>query len=105
MFAWVAVSVLCSSVFAPSHPGRADDGRRKTGSGGSCSTNIWTAALILRVRTRRMGYSLGRWGGDVLVVETVGFNDKTWLDGSGHPHSEQMRLIGAIQASRCRPHV
>lgn len=39
-----------------------------------------------------MGYSVGRWEADVLVVETVGFNDKTWLDGSGHPHSEEMRL-------------
>jgi hypothetical protein len=39
-----------------------------------------------------MGYSIGRWEGDVLVVETAGFNDQTWLDGSGHPHSEQMRL-------------
>jgi hypothetical protein len=39
-----------------------------------------------------MGYSVGRWDGDVLVVETVGFNDQTWLDGSGHPHSEAMRL-------------
>ena len=39
-----------------------------------------------------MGYSIGRWEGDVLVVETIGFNDKTWLDGSGHPHSEEMRL-------------
>jgi hypothetical protein len=39
-----------------------------------------------------MGYSIGRWDADVLVVETVGFNDQTWLDGSGHPHSEAMRL-------------
>jgi hypothetical protein len=39
-----------------------------------------------------MGYSVGRWDRDVLVVETVGFNDQTWLDGSGHPHSEEMRL-------------
>jgi hypothetical protein len=39
-----------------------------------------------------MGYSVGRWDGDVLIVETAGFNDKTWLDGSGHPHSEAMRL-------------
>jgi hypothetical protein len=39
-----------------------------------------------------LGYSIGRWDGDVLVVETVGFNDKTWLDGGGHPHSEAMRL-------------
>jgi hypothetical protein len=39
-----------------------------------------------------MGYSVGRWDGDALVVETVGFNDQTWLDGAGHPHSEEMRL-------------
>jgi hypothetical protein len=39
-----------------------------------------------------MGYSIGKWDGDVLVVETSGFNDQTWLDGSGHPHSEAMHL-------------
>ena len=39
-----------------------------------------------------LGYSVGRWDGDVLVVDTVGFNDQTWLDGQGHPHSEAMRL-------------
>ena len=39
-----------------------------------------------------MGYSVGRWDGDALVVETVGFNDQTWLDGTGHPHTERMRL-------------
>jgi hypothetical protein len=38
------------------------------------------------------GYSIGRWEGDTLVVDTTGFNDKTWLDGLGHPHSEQMRV-------------
>jgi hypothetical protein len=38
------------------------------------------------------GYSIGRWDGDTLVVQSSGFNDKTWLDGSGHPHSESMRL-------------
>ena len=38
------------------------------------------------------GYSVGRWEGDVLVVESIGFNDRTWLDGAGHPHSDQMRL-------------
>ena len=39
-----------------------------------------------------MGYSKGRWDGDTLVVETTGFNDKTWLDDAGHPHSEQMKV-------------
>ena len=39
-----------------------------------------------------MGYSVGRWEGDALVVDTRGFNDKAWLDGSGHPRSEAMHL-------------
>ena len=40
-----------------------------------------------------MGYSVGRWEGDTLVVETAGFNGKAWLDGSGHPQTEFARLI------------
>jgi hypothetical protein len=40
-----------------------------------------------------MGYSVGRWEGDELVVETRGFNDQSWLDGAGHPHSAQMRVV------------
>lgn len=36
------------------------------------------------------GYSVGRWEGDTFVVETRGFNDQTWLDDSGHPHTEAM---------------
>src|SRR4051812_35733742 len=39
-----------------------------------------------------MGYSTGHWAGDVLEVQTVGFNDKTWLDDDGHPHSEKLRV-------------
>lgn len=38
-----------------------------------------------------LGYSVGRWEGDTLVVTSAGFNDKTWLDFSGHPHSEALR--------------
>ncbi len=38
------------------------------------------------------GYSVGRWTGDTLVVETAGFNDKTRLDILGHPHSEDLRV-------------
>lgn len=37
------------------------------------------------------GYSLGKWDGDTFVVETVGFNDKSWLDDGGHPRSEKMK--------------
>jgi len=39
-----------------------------------------------------MGYSVGRWDGDTLVVETIGFKERTWLDWAGHPHSEKLRL-------------
>ena len=39
-----------------------------------------------------MGYSVGRWDGDTLVVDSIGFNETTWLDGGGHPHSEALRL-------------
>ena len=38
-----------------------------------------------------MGYSVGHWEGDTLVVESNGYNDKTWLDHSGHPHTEALR--------------
>ena len=38
-----------------------------------------------------MGYSVGRWEGDTLVVETIGFNDRTWLDFGGHPHTGALR--------------
>jgi hypothetical protein len=38
-----------------------------------------------------MGYSVGHWDGDTLVVESFGFNDRTWLDHDGHPHTEGLR--------------
>jgi hypothetical protein len=40
-----------------------------------------------------MGDSIGRWEGDTLVVDTVNFNDKTWLDRIGHPHSEALHVV------------
>lgn len=39
-----------------------------------------------------LGYSIGRWDGDVFVVETRGFNDRTPLDLIGHPHSEALHV-------------
>jgi hypothetical protein len=44
-----------------------------------------------------VGYSVGRWEGDTLVVETTGFNDRTWLDGIGHPHTEGLRVTERIR--------
>jgi hypothetical protein len=40
-----------------------------------------------------LGYSVGHWERDTLVVESAGFNDKTWLDLIGHPHSEALRVV------------
>jgi len=39
-----------------------------------------------------MGYSIGHWEGETLVVETAGFNDRSWLDIEGHPHTEALRI-------------
>ena len=39
-----------------------------------------------------MGYSVGHWEGETLVVESFGFNDRTWLDHDGHPHTEALRV-------------
>jgi len=40
-----------------------------------------------------MGDSIGRWEEDTLVVDTIGFNDKTWLDRAGHPHSDALHVV------------
>src|SRR2546430_12694767 len=39
------------------------------------------------------GDSRGTWQGDTLVIDTVGFNDKFWFDGIGHPHTEKLHVI------------
>ncbi len=39
-----------------------------------------------------MGYSVGHWEGDVLVVESNGYTDRSWLDFGGHPHTEELRI-------------
>jgi hypothetical protein len=40
-----------------------------------------------------LGHSVGRYEGDALVVDTVGFNEATWLDYFGHPHTDQMHVV------------
>jgi carboxypeptidase family protein len=44
-----------------------------------------------------MGHSIGRWEGDMLVIDTIGFNDKSWLDIAGHPHTESMRVTERVR--------
>lgn len=40
-----------------------------------------------------MGDSVGRWDGDTLIVDVVGFNDRTWLDTEGHQHSDALHVV------------
>jgi hypothetical protein len=39
------------------------------------------------------GDSVGKWDGDTLVVDSVGFNDKFWFDFAGHPHTEKLHVV------------
>jgi hypothetical protein len=43
------------------------------------------------------GYSVGHWEANTLVVETAGFNDRSWLDLTGHPHSESLHVAERFQ--------
>ncbi len=47
---------------------------------------------------RFLGYSSGQWEGDTLVVQSIGFNDLTFLDAYGAPHSDQMKISERIRA-------
>ncbi len=55
---------------------------------------IWTDGRELPTDPdpRWYGYSVGKWEGDTFVVQSNGFDDRTWLDADGHPHSDEMRL-------------
>jgi hypothetical protein len=39
------------------------------------------------------GHSIGRWEGDTLVIDTVGYNDKFWFDSRGTPHTDKLHTI------------
>lgn len=45
------------------------------------------------------GDSVGKWDGDTLVVDTIGLNDKTWLDNAGLPHSEDLHVVERLRRS------
>jgi hypothetical protein len=38
------------------------------------------------------GYSIGHWDENTFIVESIGFDERTWLDQDGYPHSEEMKL-------------
>ncbi|PWU05090.1 MAG: hypothetical protein C5B51_15520 [Terriglobia bacterium] len=39
------------------------------------------------------GESIGKWEGDTLVIDTIGFNDRFWFDFAGHPHTTQLHTV------------
>ena len=44
-----------------------------------------------------LGYSIGKWEGDTLVVDTTGFNDIGWLDNNGHPQTESLHVTERLR--------
>jgi hypothetical protein len=55
---------------------------------------IWTdgSPLPEDPDPRWLGWSVGKWEGDTFVVNSIGFDDRTWLDHFGNPHSDEMKL-------------
>jgi hypothetical protein len=47
----------------------------------------------LAQQTKYFGYAVGHWEGDTLVLDSIAFNDQTWLARGGFLHSEQMRIV------------
>src|SRR6187399_1296783 len=43
-----------------------------------------------------LGHSVGRWEGDTLVIDVVGFNEGTWIDYYGHPHTRLLHVVERI---------
>jgi hypothetical protein len=55
---------------------------------------IWTDGRTIPedLDPRWYGYNVGHWEGNSFIVESSGYNDRSWLDGNGHGHSDQMKL-------------
>jgi len=55
---------------------------------------IWTdgRAFPKDPEPRWNGYSVGKWEGNTLVVDSMAFDERTWLDNLGHPHTSDMRV-------------
>jgi hypothetical protein len=55
------------------------------------------SAHDLEVAPYYSGHSVGRWEGDTLVIESAGFNDKTFIDATGAPHSDAMTTVERLK--------
>jgi hypothetical protein len=70
--------------------------------GGEPSTYGVERVFIDREHPKRLlptwgGHSVGRWDGETLVVDTIGFNDKSWLTPAMEPHTEDAHMIKRIR--------
>jgi hypothetical protein len=55
------------------------------------------SAEELEVAPHYSGHSVAHWSGDTLVIETAGFNEKTFLDATGAPHSDAMTTVEQVR--------
>ncbi len=55
------------------------------------------SAHELEVAPYYSGHSVAHWDGDTLVIETAGFNEKTFLDATGAPHSDEMTTVERVK--------
>jgi hypothetical protein len=67
-------------------------------------TRTWRSIAINRDHPKDpdptwLGDSVGHYEGGTLVVDTIGFNEKTWLDQTGYPHSSQLHLVERMRTS------
>jgi len=62
--------------------------------GGRRIREVWTDGRKLPddLEPRWYGYAVGHWEGDNMIVDSQGYDDRSWLDGNGWPHSEDMKL-------------
>jgi hypothetical protein len=65
-------------------------------------TRVWRSVAMDRDHPKDpdstwLGDSIGGYEGETLVVDTIGFNDKTWLDNAGHPHSDALHLVERLR--------
>src|SRR3989442_711565 len=66
----------------------------RTADGKPDLSGIWRAG---RTGDYGLGYSVGHWEQDTLVVNSAGFNDEGWLDVGGHPQTESLRITERLR--------
>ena len=61
---------------------------------------VWTDGRKIPeddVDPRWYGWATARWDGDSLIIDSFGYDERTWLDGNGWPHSDEMKLHEVVR--------